>query len=268
MTLSSVHALAAALDCVDIFYARIFRDWPEAETQTVGDCTLSYSGNPRLNGANHIWPHTPDALTEDALAQAEAFFEPWAASWSAIYTDTFQPLAGTFLREHGYYPRWNSPVMVLDGQPHPARTRPDTTVILASHAGHLHDMGRVMYEAFATSQDVNQRVARVAHLADDTILHYLIYEGRDPVACATVATGNGMAGIWNVGTRYKYRRQGYASTIMIALLDDLRARGFPVTMLMSSRDGRPLYDRLGYRQIGMTYYMGPPFRVVMQQHAE
>ncbi|MBN1202953.1 MAG: GNAT family N-acetyltransferase [Anaerolineae bacterium] len=249
--------LAAALACANLFYDRMFRDWPEAVTRLSGACTLSFSGDTRLTGANHLWPHTPDAITKKTLDEARRFFELFQAAWSVIYTDTFLPGTDALLRQHGYYVRWSSPLMVLDRPPRPVPGNPHVNVIRAGTAQHIKAVALVLAEAFAISESINRRVARVEHLADPGILHYLIYDAGDPAACATVVLDGEMAGIWNVGTRYQFRRQRYATTIMHALLSDLRARGVTVTMLMASDAGRPLYERLGYRQIGLTTYAGP-----------
>jgi hypothetical protein len=251
--------LQAALVCIDGFYARMFRDWPDAVTQQTESITLSFSGDTRLTGANHLWPRTPDAITALALHQAQAFFHRYQAAWSVLYTDSYMSGASDLLRDHDYYPRWNSPVMVLDALPNDLPPRRDTPVLRATTIQHLADIEVIMSEAFATGTAVNRRVVRPDHLPDPTISHYVAYAGQEPATCATVVICGEMAGIWNVGTRYKFRRQRYATTIMFAVLDDLRARGYPVTMLMASPNGQPLYERLGYRHIATTYYMGPPY---------
>ena len=258
-SLSPDPLLAPALVCIDEFYARMFRDWPTAVTRHEDNCTLSFSGDRHLTGANHLWPHTPDALTHRALDIAEEFFTTHAAAWSVMYIDTFLPRAATLLGDRGYFPRWSSPLMVLDRAPHPLPVRADTTVIRATTPRHLDDVTRVMAEAFATGDSVNQRVVRATHLNDPAIIHYLVYADGEPAGCATVALHAGMAGIWNVGTRHVFRRQGYASTIMLGLLDDLRAYGYRASALMASPSGQPLYERLGYRHVALVTYMGPPF---------
>jgi hypothetical protein len=149
--------------------------------------------------------------------------------------------------------------MVLDQPPQRLPINPQVEVIRAANQDHLADMGLVMSEAFATSHGVNQRVARPEHLDDPDIVHYVIYSGDEPAACATVALCENMGGVWNVGTRYRFRRQRFATTIMLALLDDLRERGIADSMLMASPAGQPLYEALGYRLIGTTVYLGPPY---------
>jgi GNAT superfamily N-acetyltransferase len=251
-------SLAAALACVDYFYARMFRDWPDAVTRRVDGCTFSFSGDTQLTGANHLWPHTPDALTTEVLDEAAVFFAPFQAAWSVIYTEAYMPRAADLLAEYDYSPRWHSPLMVLDGPPHDLPVNPGARVVPVTGEQHLKHMGLVMFEAFATGHSVNQRVARPEHLGDPTITHYLVYDGNDPASCASVVINDGMAGVWNVGTCRRFRRQGYATTIMLALLDDLRAQGITASMLMASPSGQPLYERLGYRHAGTTTYMRPP----------
>jgi ribosomal protein S18 acetylase RimI-like enzyme len=251
--------LAMALACVEDFYARMFRDWPSAVTKSTGQCVLSYSGDTRLTGANHLWPQTCDALDDDALQAAIDFFSPYDAAWSVIYTDTYMPYAADFLRSRGYTMRWNSPLMMLDHQPYPLSINPTAKVIRASTPRHIEDIAHVMSEAFASSSNVNRRVARTEHLHDPSTRHYIIYDEMEPAACATVAVCGDIAGIWNVGTRYRFRRMRYATTIMRAILSDLGALGVTLSTLMASTAGQPLYERLGYRAIGQTYYMGPPY---------
>lgn len=252
--------LEQALACVDSFYQRIFRDWPGAVTQTVGDCTVSYSGDTRLTGANHIWPQHPNALSEAVLDDATRFFARFHAAWSIVLIDTYMPGWGEWLESGGYYGRWSTPLMVLTGPPRAVRANPATRIVTASAPQHIADTGRVMAEAFASGAGVNNRISRAEHLGASDILHYLAYVDGEPAACATIALCGEMAGIWNVGTRYRFRRQRHATTLMLAVLDDLRARDIQASMLMASSAGQPLYEQLGYRQIGVTTYYGPPYR--------
>jgi GNAT superfamily N-acetyltransferase len=250
--------LLPALAAIDYFYARMFRDWPGAITRTVDGYTLSYSGDTQLTGANHLWPRAPDAITALALREATVFFAPLRAAWSVIVTDTYMPQAMNWLAEYDYYPRWHSPLMVLDGPPQPVRANPTARVVPVTTREQLEDYAWVMSEVFMTGVGVNRRIARPDHLDDPAITHYLIYEGNEPVCCATATISNGVGGVWNVGTRRRFQRRGYATTIMLALLADLRGRGVTASALMASPSGQPIYERLGYRQIGITAYLRPP----------
>lgn len=258
MTVAIDPLLNSALACVDVFYDRMFRDWPDAITHHGPGYTLSYSGDMRLTGANHLWLYAPEALTDATLETARAFFRTSGAAWSVIVTDSHMPEATAFLERRQYYVRWDSPLMVLDGPPCPLPLNKRARIIRVTRREHLDAMRVIMSEAFATQRSVNARVAREEHFDDPQITHYLCYSDGEPVACATVASHDEMAGVWNVGTRFRYRRQGFARTLMRTLLADQDAQGCGMSMLMASRLGLPLYRQLGYRQMGTTRYLGPP----------
>lgn len=66
-------------------------------------------------------------------------------------------------------------------------------------------------------------------------------------------TGTGLepgpeAIIVNVYVERGWRRRGIADALMRALLDALRVRGIRRIVLHASREGRPLYERLGFVQ--------------------
>jgi GNAT superfamily N-acetyltransferase len=250
--------LAMALDCVDLFYERTFRRWPAAVTENRDGWLLSFSGDTYLSGANHLWPQTPAGITSATLEAAATFFDRFDAAWSVVYTDSLMPDRYDVLIQHRFQVRWTTPLMVLDQAPRFSYQHPHYRPIRAATPQHLRDVVRVMEDAFATNDSVNSRVVQTDHLDDATISHYLLYQDGTPACCATVARCGDMAGIWNVGTRYRFRRQGFATAIMHVVLDELRAEGCELSALMASPAGQPLYEKLGYRQIGTTSYMGPP----------
>jgi GNAT superfamily N-acetyltransferase len=235
----------------------MFRDWPDATNRAGDGYVLSYSGDRRLTGANHLWPYAAHSLTQERLFEAEDFFGEHSAAWSVVITDTCMPGVAEQLVEWGYYTRWQSPLMVLDQPPQRPPARSSARAIRASSPEHLDQIKRVLSEAFATGSSVNRRVIRPDHLDDPNVGHYLVYAGGEPAACATMSVCDGMASIWNVGTRYAYRRRGYATVVMLAALDDLHRAGATASTLLASPDGYPLYARLGYREIGQMMYMGP-----------
>jgi GNAT superfamily N-acetyltransferase len=52
--------------------------------------------------------------------------------------------------------------------------------------------------------------------------------------------------ILNVYTEPQFRRQGVASRVMLAILAWIKAQGFKSANLHSSREGRVLYEKLGF----------------------
>jgi GNAT superfamily N-acetyltransferase len=64
--------------------------------------------------------------------------------------------------------------------------------------------------------------------------------------------------ILNVFTERAWRRRGVADALMRELLRWCRGNGIESVVLHASGDGRPLYERLGFRQTNEMRYDGAP----------
>jgi GNAT superfamily N-acetyltransferase len=77
-------------------------------------------------------------------------------------------------------------------------------------------------------------------------LHYIGYLGSTPVTSGTLLEAGGCASIYDLSTPPVYRRQGFGSLLMWALMREIRDRGYPDTWIWSSKIGRSVYQKLGY----------------------
>lgn len=101
--------------------------------------------------------------------------------------------------------------------------------------------------------------ARVSALAPDSHSRFLVgYVDDVPVCTADALLYAGVAGIFNVVTRTEYQRSGYGTAITLAALDIARAAGYRAAALQASPQGRPVYERLGFEQVGqyVVYQLG------------
>ncbi len=73
--------------------------------------------------------------------------------------------------------------------------------------------------------------------------------------------GNRLAFVYNVYTEPAHRRRGLARIIMDAIHDWCRAEGIASMALNASRDGKPLYDSMGYAESPSPMMFLPIVRV-------
>jgi ribosomal protein S18 acetylase RimI-like enzyme len=72
----------------------------------------------------------------------------------------------------------------------------------------------------------------------------------EPVATNLLFPGAGVAGVLAIGTSPGSRRRGIGAAITLAGCQDALERGYRHVVLMSTELGKPLYERLGFRETG------------------
>lgn len=106
---------------------------------------------------------------------------------------------------------------------------------------------------------VEDTFRRIGYDDDTGWRHLLGYVHGQPVASASMLCDDGVAGIYFVATIPAARRQGIGYGITHAALQDALARGCSVGVLTSSELGRPVYERLGFRDAcRIGYYEWTP----------
>ena len=88
-------------------------------------------------------------------------------------------------------------------------------------------------------------------LNTDSSLHgFIAYnEVQQPVACSLLHPGDGVAGIYQVGTIPKARRKGYGRTVTYAALQYAAQIGCQISILIATQMGRPMYEKMGFQDV-------------------
>jgi ribosomal protein S18 acetylase RimI-like enzyme len=87
-----------------------------------------------------------------------------------------------------------------------------------------------------------------SYAPSDSYRLYLARLDGKAVATSAVFLGDGVAGVYCVGTIPRARRQGIASAVTLAGLREARAEGYRVGVLGASSMGYGVYRRLGFEQ--------------------
>ena len=81
---------------------------------------------------------------------------------------------------------------------------------------------------------------------DDTATHFLMSDGDTPLATARLLDKHGLAKIGRVAVLREVRGRGLGLSLMQAVLDEARRRGFEEAVLDSQTYAIPFYERLGF----------------------
>jgi GNAT superfamily N-acetyltransferase len=256
----------AVFQSVEEFYRRVYWQAPTATTIWAEDYTLSFSGVSWLHSVNHLWLHTPHTLfgesesrepLSELLQAADTFFRQFGADYNVVFSEPGALDAAERLAMFGYVERLRSPILVLDGLPRAPYPNRQARIIRVTEED-KRDLLHVLYDAFYLGPELSRCIVRPDQLGDPATRHYLAYVNDEPACCVTVLLGaDGVAGVWNVGTVRQFRRHGLASTLMAHALAEAATDGCPVSALLASPMGRPLYEAMGYHCVGETTYYGP-----------
>lgn len=210
-------------------------------------CWYSSSLVPLFNGAGLFYDHL---FNPDTLSAIDIYFAARQRPYSLITLDGLVADAGERLRGLGCYEVEATPAMWLDGPP----TRwefasPDLWVSHVQTQTELESFRLILSNVFYISQSEVELIMGEKVLGVPYVRHYLAWLRGTPVGTTSLVLTGNVAGIWNVGTLTEYRRHGIAAMLMHRAVSDAAALGYPSTMLLSSTEGIPLYERLGYETI-------------------
>jgi GNAT superfamily N-acetyltransferase len=153
------------------------------------------------------------------------------------------------------------PAMALDlSRPFDTPAPPDGLVIeRVRDAAGLDRWARAYGDSFGLPQAFVDALAGVyAAIGFDAAVPFRHYAGLldgEPIACCTVFFGAARDGapavavLWHIGTVEAQRRRGIGAALTLAALPEARDLGCRAAILYASEMGRPLYRRLGFREL-------------------
>lgn len=203
---------------------------------------------PRFNHAGCV--RVEQGEVAGLITECRAFFrEQGVPTCALLVSPATQPVdLGQRLQGLGFSCELN-PVMIWQGKELPVAS-PRIRVERAGadkEALVFHLLQRVFFPgASEDNLEAGRRGVRVAYAIG--AIHYIAYWENRPAGAGMLFPHGGMGGIYNMCTLPEFRGQGVATAVMAAIMEDAWRAGCEYVGLTPTIMGRPLYQRLGFRE--------------------
>jgi GNAT superfamily N-acetyltransferase len=199
---------------------------------------------PHRSVFNSVIYRDTDVLVDSLPDLARAYDEAGVKAWT-VWTPEADTRAREALEAAGH---------VLDATPE-AMAAPLTEIDCEAgaegldwrHCQDVQEMGTILTTAFHFGDDP---VADVLAAVYDAAVFYVAEAEGKPAACVGVVDIGIDAGVYWVGTLPVAQGRGLATGLMRQSLLEARERGMETTSLQATKMGRPVYKRVGFRELG------------------
>src|SRR4051795_3556881 len=208
---------------------------------------------------NGGFAHAPTADPRRCVAEAIAFFARSGVPFllwlrEGAYDGLIAAGRAAGLRDVG-----GPPSMALASIGQSASSPSDLDLRLASSPADMHDHRMLLAAGFGMPSEILDRVM-VDGLLDDPNTGIVV--GRVdgvPVTTAMLAMSGETAGVYNVATLPDRRGNGYGEAATWGVIAEGARRGCTHSILQSSDAGHPVYERMGFVDVGRYVQLeGPP----------
>lgn len=194
-------------------------------------------------------PATPQLVIDDA----RRFFTERKRGytlWTRAHLDAALQSAAA---EAGLTRVSDSPGMALLAATPEQPLAPGETLAFVEDAAGARDFASVAVHSYASMGLPTEVSGRLFATPERMLRPHLIASvarcDGEPVSAALAILSHGIAGIYWVGTLESHRRRGLGEACTRAVGNAAFARGAAAVVLQASRQGEPVYRRMGYREI-------------------
>lgn len=139
----------------------------------------------------------------------------------------------------------------------PAEAHGDAKILPVTESAQLGDFAVVAAEAFGAPLEAAGTLAPASTLGDDRCSWFLGYLDGELAACGQLLLAAGVAGVYSIGVRERFRRRGLGAAITVAVLTAGRESGCSTGVLQASPMGAPVYDRMGFETVTDYHCFSP-----------
>jgi GNAT superfamily N-acetyltransferase len=229
-----------------------------ADVAESGPLTLVAIGVP-LAFFNGAFVRTSTDEPERLVAEAIEFFAKRELPWLLWVRDNEATAVLDAGRRLGLRDAGGPPGMVLDPIPGCPPPPPELTIEIATTIDALVDHASMLRDGFGMPQPVVDQLIRPGLLDESRAAAFVGRVDGTPVSSSLLAVTGMTAGIYNVATPEPFRGKGYGAALTWAAVAEGARRGCTHAVLQASPSGYPVYQRMGFTDIGRYVQLeGPP----------
>jgi ribosomal protein S18 acetylase RimI-like enzyme len=194
----------------------------------------------------------PPPDPEAAFVAARRFYADAGERW------LMRVPAGLFEGVEAAANRWgfrysdDVPGMTLHPMPQPAASYP-VEIRRVEDAGDVEAFASILSACFGFGEEPT-RALITDHLLDaGDVRAWLGYADGHPVATSMLIHERDIAGIWCIGTLDGYRGRGIGEAVTRRAIDEGTSMGCELANLQASEMGRPVYERMGFREVSQYH---------------
>jgi predicted N-acetyltransferase YhbS len=138
--------------------------------------------------------------------------------------------------------------------------RDSLTLVEAETPNEFRRVAELTERCFGLPAEAVRRVKPFDSPRDPRTCVYLALRGLELVGSVTYSRHENAVGIWSLMTRPDLRRQGIGRQVMTETMSKIWQEGRRPIFLVSTPDGKPLYDLLGFQtvDVGSVWVGRPP----------
>jgi GNAT superfamily N-acetyltransferase len=202
---------------------------------------------PNLSVVNAV-VYAQAAALRTAHDELQAAYRAAGVTAWRVWVPEEDTAVGEWLEQSGHHPAGRSRAMVLDLDEVELDVADE---VEWERTSEVADVASLNEQAYGLPS--GEVAGALQALADGRAQLYLARERGKPAACVAALDEGTDCGIYCVATRPRSRGQGLATALMRRALLDARDRGATTSSLQSSPLGFPVYQRVGYADLGAIH---------------
>jgi GNAT superfamily N-acetyltransferase len=235
---------ARAVDGLRGFYRVLERSSPDTRLVELGGVTaIVMPAAPERSFCNAVLYEDPGALVAAIDRLAHAYEDAGVRAWTVWVHESDGEVAAA-LERAGHVLDASPSAMGLELERFEQAPSPDLDV---DADGNSDDVARINDAAYGYDGDF---MRAIRELAPGEARLYVARVDGNPCSSVGAFDHGDNCDISLVATLPEAGGRGLATALMVRALADARERGCATSTLVATRQGRPIYERLGYRPLG------------------